>query len=131
MDCKGEYSTGILIGEASEPKKANKISRFFENCPYKVFDQVKGNNLFIVFSLPKDHEWWLLEIKENPETTIGLLKADVFFSDQFNIQSPFEKDEIEPTLEKSPCDTDCSKCHFYKKRCEGCPATVFYLKGRK
>lgn len=77
----------------------------------------------LVFYMPEDHAWWLEEIKENPEETLGLKEADVFFSDEFE---GLRDTDLKKDLEKGPCGTDCQRCRFYPDECKGCPSTVYY-----
>ncbi|MFP4052001.1 MAG: hypothetical protein ACLFVB_09725 [Thermoplasmata archaeon] len=74
--------------------------------------------------MPEDHAWWLEEIKENPENTLGLKEADVFFTDRFDalLSLGYKKG-----LEQAPCGTDCEECEFYPDECNGCPSTIYYM----
>lgn len=74
--------------------------------------------------MPEDHTWWLEEIKENPEDTLGLKEADVFFTDRFDTLLSLE---YKKGLEQAPCGTDCEGCEFYPDECNGCPSTIYYM----
>ena len=115
---------GILVGKCEDEKGAERISNLFDGCPYNISNRAENKFLTFIFYIPKDHVWWLEEIKKNPEGTLGLKKADVSFSDEFDnlIDIEYEKD-----LEEAPCGTDCEDCEFYPDECTGCPSTVYYI----
>ena len=50
---------GILIGYAGDKENVERINSTFNECPYKIHNVVKGNHLFVIFSIPDDHCWWL------------------------------------------------------------------------
>ena len=117
---------GILVGEASSPEKARLIMEDGLRCPYTVTYALSGNTIVGIFSVPIGHEWWLEWVEKDPQETIGLEHAELFFSKKSKASSPWSRGETKPILEQAPCGADCIGCKKYDKECEGCPATVYY-----
>jgi len=115
---------GTLVGKCEDETSAERISNLFEKCPYNISNKAENKFITLLFYIPEDHAWWIKEIKQDPEGTLGLKKADVFFSDEFDslIDVEYEKD-----LEEAPCGTDCGNCEFYPDECTGCPSTVYHM----
>jgi hypothetical protein len=118
---------GILVGTAVDTDKARKIGAFLESCPYCALSTSKDDTVFAVLTIPHEHKWWLESIKEQPENTVGLENADVFYATAVKAPSPWSAGKVEPTMDKSPCGAECQGCRVYKKACRGCPATVHYV----
>lgn len=93
---------GILIGKGEDEKGTERISNLFDECPYNILNKAENKFLTLIFYIPEDHVWWLEEIKENPEKTLGLKEADVFFTDRFDNLSNIN---FQKNLDISPCGT--------------------------
>jgi hypothetical protein len=118
---------GVLLGEAPTSAKAQRLADIFQPCPYCVSCTSARRTVIGVFTLPPDHGWWLEGIAEQPEETLGLKRAEVFFTQQIEASSPWTRGEVKPKLERAPCGTDCRECPWYPQECEGCPATLHYV----
>jgi hypothetical protein len=119
--------SGILIGKTSKSSKAKAIAGFFRKCPYCAFCTHDGCTLIATFSLPHHHRWWLSSIQKHPQETVGLDRAEVFFTKYIEVSSPWKSGAVKPRLKKAPCGADCQKCPVYRKKCPGCIATKCYL----
>ncbi len=118
---------GIVVGTAENRDKAKKISVFFGSCPYCAMSASKEDTILAVLTIPHEHKWWLESIKEKPKGTVGLEKAEVFYTSGVNATSPWSGGKVEPVLDRSPCGAQCPGCPVYKKECRGCPATLHCL----
>jgi hypothetical protein len=128
MTEKKKVAFCILVGTATNNRKAAGISRFFEKCPFCVFSTSKDNTIFTVLAVPFDHKWWVQSISDHPKDTVGLEKAEVFYPENIEVASPWSIGEVKPELDKPPCGAECLTCRVYKKACPGCPATKHYVK---
>jgi len=117
---------GILIGKASDKKKAAKISGFFEKCPYCAVSINTDDKVVAVLTIPQEHKWWLDAIAEQPQGTVGFESAEVFYADTLEFKSTWSAGQVKPELDKPPCGADCIGCPVYRKACPGCPATKSY-----
>lgn len=106
---------GVLLGKTESVDKTEDICSLFDDCPYSLINVVKDELMVVLFSLTENHRWWLEEVEKQPENTLGLSSAEVFFSE--DIGTVPRKVE---SREETPCGTDCKRCKFYLKRCEGC-----------
>lgn len=114
---------GVLLGEASTRAQAALISSRYHSCPYCVSLVSAGHTVIGVFSIPPDQRWWLEWVAEHPNETLGLERAEVFFTQKVTASSPWSCGKVSPTLEQAPCGADCQECPAYHTRCGGCPAT--------
>ncbi len=112
---------GLMVGEAPNVEKAEEICKLFEGCPYKKINTAKDRQVLILFSIPEDHRWWLEGLEREPEKTLGLSEAKVFFSEM-----PEYPLEVADQREDAPCGSDCKKCDFFDEMCNGCPSVYGY-----
>ncbi len=126
-ETKAKPIVGVLLGDAATPTKAASIADTYGQCPYCVCYVSAGHTVIGVFSFPSDHRWWLEWVAENPEGTIGLRYAEVFFAHAVEASSSWGRGEVRPNLNQAPCGADCRECLKYREACEGCPATHNYL----
>ena len=108
---------GVLVGRTEDEDDAEKICGIFDDCPYCVMNVVKERMLVLLFSIPEDHRWWLEGIEKEPERTLGLSQAEIFFSERF--------DDLKKKIvsrEEPPCGSDCESCESYLEECSGCPS---------
>lgn len=124
-----EAIIGLLLGEVTTHKKAKLIADTYAQCPYCVSYISAGCTVIGVFSIPQDHQWWLEWVAKNPEETLGLRCAEVFFTKKVEASSPWSRGEAKASIEKAPCGADCEECFRYQKECGGCPATRHYDDG--
>ena len=118
---------GVLLGQAPTSEKAALIAETCRQCPYCVSYVSAGRTVIGVFSLPPDHRWWLEWVAEHPEETLGLKRAEVFFTQQIETSSPWTRGEVRPHLERAPCEANCRECPTHHQKCVGCPATRHYV----
>ncbi|MBS3782221.1 MAG: hypothetical protein KGY66_06115 [Candidatus Thermoplasmatota archaeon] len=104
------------MGKTESVDKTEDICGLFDDCPYSVLNFVKDELMVVIFSLPEDHRWWLEEVEKRPEKTLGLSLAEIFFSEHMGGVS---REAVK--REETPYGTECERCKFYLKRCEGCP----------
>ncbi|OGU60376.1 MAG: hypothetical protein A2V66_11560 [Ignavibacteria bacterium RBG_13_36_8] len=122
-----ESIIGILIGEAPDNNKASSIVNIYKKCPYCFSYSINGKIIQGIYTLPPDHKWWLNWVADEPMETMGLKKADVFFSRKIKATSQWLRGEATPTQQKAPCGAQCWECSKYLKECKGCPATLYHL----
>jgi len=115
----------LLFGEAETEKKAKRIARTYQNCPYINFMATKENQLFATFFLPERQRWWIEYVGKKPKETLELEKAEITIVDVVKYPKQL-KIRLPKKLQKfSPCGSNCGICPTYEK-CLGCPATIFY-----
>lgn len=114
---------GILIGKTSDKEKADKISGYFEKCPYCAVSTSTDDKVVAVFTIPQEHKWWLDSIGEQPQATVGFESAEVFYADKIDVENIWSSGQVKPELDKAPCGANCIGCPVYRKACPGCPAT--------
>jgi hypothetical protein len=120
-------AVGVLIGDSPIDTKATAIADTYRKCPYCVSYASAGRTVVGLFSVPPDHRWWLQWVADDPEGTLGLQRAEVFFAQAVEALSPWSRGEVKPSLERAPCAADCPDCPRYRHQCAGCPATRHYL----
>jgi len=120
-------AVGVLIGDSPTDTKAASIADTYRKCPYCVSYASARRTVVGLFSLPPDHRWWLEWVADDPEGTLGLQRAEVFFAQAVEALSPWSRGEVKPSLERAPCAADCRDCPRYRDQCGGCPATRHYL----
>ena len=116
-----ESITAILIGDGPSSEEAKSMS-----CPYCCIYTSSGNTVVGVFSSPPERRRWL-ELLEKKPSVAGLRCVEIFFSQNVEAQSPWSLGEVFPNKHIAPCGTECGSCQWYKKECEGCPSTKYYL----
>lgn len=116
----------VLFGNTEDDEKAQTAARLTQGCPYIAHYATAGNTVIGVFALPATKRWWIEYPQEHPEA-LGLTRAVVLITDQVTASSPWSRGEVKPVANISPCHSDCRKCPHYGTRCQGCPATEFYL----
>lgn len=124
---KKESITGILIGDAATPEKAEQIVNTYKKCPYCSGFFNTGKNIVALFAIPKENKWWLNWVAEQPNETIGLKHAAVFFTCKVKANCSWLKGDLIPTQQKSPCGAQCWECPKYLNDCKGCPSTLYHL----
>ena len=123
---KPESVLGVLIGRAHTSSKAKSIAKWFSRCPYCLSCTNEENLIIGVLSIPSHHRWWLTSISKHPKETVGLQKAEVFFTRHMKAISKGISEQVKPVLRRAPCGADCHGCPVYHKKCRGCPATKYY-----
>ncbi|MBU7030970.1 MAG: hypothetical protein HXS53_00440 [Theionarchaea archaeon] len=119
-------STGILIGEAPTSENAENIVNHGKKCPYSAHYMSIDTLIMGLFVMPSDHTPWLTYLEDHPDV-MGLNRAEVFLTKNVQASSPWSRGEVNPLLERAPCDSPpCTGCPLYTKECNGCPATVYY-----
>ncbi len=118
---------GVVVGVADSRAKAAKIAKMLGPCPYCALFKNEEGLTAGIFVIPENLKWWLECVQERPRETFGMARAKVFFTEQMGITSPYSRGEVEPVAEIAPCGANCRECSSYKKKCEGCPATEYYI----
>jgi hypothetical protein len=126
--CNKETIVGILLGEII-PDKAAALCEIAIKCPYCSSLSQSAGTILGLYVIPKENRWWLEWVKQEPTDTLGLLKAEVYFTQRILASSPWSRGEIQSILEKAPCEANCLECIMYLKKCPGCPATQ-HFRGR-
>jgi hypothetical protein len=121
---------GVLLGYAPTPEKALEIAETHRKCPYCVSYRSAGRSVTGVFVVPHEHRWWLQWVADAPQEALGLESATLFFPQAVEASSPWARGAVSPSMDQAPCEIDCSECSWYKKDCQGCPATRYYLSDR-
>lgn len=117
----------ILTGGAASVSAASEHVARSASCPYAASYTQEGELVKAVFVLPAEKESWI-HVEDQPEL-LGLEWVEVVTSKEVNTESPWSRGEVQPVLKVSPCGSKCEGCPQYRERCQGCPATVFYLEG--
>ena len=118
---------GVLLGEAPTAAKAALMANRYRQCPYCVSFASADVTVVAVYAIPPDHRWWLEWVEKQPQETLGLERAEVFFAQQVRASSPWSRGDVEAKLERGPCGADCQDCSHYHKECTGCPATQHFV----
>lgn len=126
---KAPQLVGVLLGNSVTAEESALIAERYGGCPYCVSYTSAGCTVIGVFSLPADHRWWLEWVAQNPEETLGLTRAEVFFGQTVKALSPWARGDVKPESGQAPCRAKCTECPRYRQECEGCPATRDYLGG--
>jgi hypothetical protein len=120
----------VLLGYASTPAKAAQIVDTYHRCPYCVSYRGSGRMVTGVFSIPPEHRWWLEWVADAPEETLGLEYAAIFYPQAVEAFSPWARGEVKSDRDQAPCQADCRECPRYGEDCKGCPATLYYMRGK-
>ncbi len=116
----------LLLGEAPTEAAAEKIAEVFSGCPYVYFLSAFGRMVVGVFYLENSRAWWLQVVAENPEVTLGLVRAAVYVTDRPAFPFRTAPREIPPEGDRAPCGAYCPECPRYRQGCPGCPASPFF-----
>lgn len=116
-----KHIVGLLLGKGPTCEEAKSMT-----CPYCVLYHCSDDIVTGVFSIPTNRRWWLESLEKDPSLA-GLAKAEVFFAEKVEAQSPWSLGQVIAKMDKAPCGADCESCRFYQKECEGCPSTKYYL----
>jgi hypothetical protein len=119
---------GVVLGQADTTLKAAEIAAKYAKCPYCASFSSIGKSAMGVFTLPQDRRWWLESIADDPAAKLGLKTAEVLETSVLDASSPWTRGEVHPNLHPAPCGVDCRKCVCYCKPCEGCPATLDFVR---
>lgn len=116
----------LLVGEAPTEAAAEKIAEVFSGCPYVYFLSAFGRMVVGVFYADDERVWWLQAVAENPEVTLGLVRAAVYVTDRPAFPLRMEPRVSPPEGDRAPCGAYCPECPRYGKECRGCPASPFW-----
>ena len=116
----------VLLGKAPTPAKAALMANRYQQCHYCVSFVSADTMIVAVYTIPSGHRWWLEWVEKQPQETLGLERAEVFFARQIQASSPWSRGQVEAKLEQGPCGANCQECPLYRKECAGCPATRHY-----
>jgi hypothetical protein len=125
-----EQKCYLLLGEAPTEAAAEKIAEVFAGCPYVYFLAAFGRMVVGVFYSDDERAWWLKAVAENPEITLGLVRAAVYVTDRPAFPLRVEPRLSEPYGDRAPCGAYCPECPRYGKDCFGCPASPFFKAGQ-
>lgn len=116
----------LLLGEAPTEAAAEKIAEVFAGCPYVYFLSAFGRMVVGIFYAEDERAWWLKAVAENPEITLGLVRAAVYVTDRPTFPLRMEPRASEPEGDRAPCGACCPECPRYGQECPGCPASPFF-----
>lgn len=119
------FICALLCGEGETKAKTNQVAQSYENCPYVNFMATKGKELICIYYLPKQQKWWIETIEKNPQKTLGLNKAQLYFIENLKYPKRMNLRLPKKLLDISPCGANCGICTSSEK-CTCCPATVYY-----
>lgn len=117
---------GIMVGKTANSHQAQKMTTQYAECPYAALITHSGSTVIGLFTLPEDHTWWLKEIEKAPDKTLGFTYAEVFFTRNIFVESPWSMNQCTYNQKTAPCGSTCQSCSAYQKKCKGCPSTVHY-----
>ncbi len=115
----------LLCGKGGTEEITNQIVKSYKNCPYVYFMATKGREIYSVYFLPEKQKWWIESIEKNPQKTLGLNKAQLYFIENLQYPKRMKLRLPKKLLELSPCGANCGICPSSEK-CSCCPATVYY-----
>lgn len=121
-----EQKCYLLLGEAPTKAAAEKIAEVFSDCPYVYFLAAFDRMVVGVFYFGNERAWWLRAVAENPQITLGLVRAAVYVTDRPAFPFRVTPREIPVAGDHAPCGAYCPECPRYKKDCPGCPASPFF-----
>lgn len=116
----------LLLGEAPTEAAAGKIAEVFAGCPYVYFLSAFGRTVVGVFYMEDDRAWWLRVVAENPQITLGLVRAAIYVTDRPAFPLRMEPRVAEAGGDRAPCGAYCPECPRYGQDCPGCPASPFF-----
>lgn len=111
----------LLLGEAPTEEAAEKIAEVLAPCPYVYFLSAFGRMVVGVFFLGQDREWWLRAVAEDPEATMGLVRAALYVRGNPAFPAGMEPRVGPGNSDRSPCGASCPDCPRYQNPCPGCP----------
>jgi len=117
----------ILTGKAADARQAQKAAEAAQACPYTAFFAARENTVLGVFCLPRSQQDWLEYPLQKPDFLQGLKDVTAVVTDQVKAASPWSIGQTQPDGEVTPCGRNCEECPHYRQRCQGCPATIFFL----
>jgi len=117
----------LLLGEAPTKEAAARIAEVFSGCPYVYFMGAFGEMVVGIYYLSGEHQWWLQAVAENPQATLGLVRAALYVTDRPVFPAGMEPRIPKERGERSPCGAYCPECPRYRDPCRGCPASRHFL----
>jgi hypothetical protein len=121
-----ETIVGILLGQI-KTENVTKLCETVSKYPYCTSFSHSSDTVLGLYVIPKNHCWWLEWVEQEPQETLGLDKAEVFFIQAILTSSPWSRGEVQAKLEKAPYGANCLECAMYTKKCLGCPGTQYFL----
>ena len=122
------HLVGVVLGQADTSLKAAEIAKKYSKCPYCASFSSSGKSAMGVFTLPQERRWWLESLADDAGARLGLKTAEVLETSVLDASSPWTRGEVTPNLHPAPCGVDCRHCASYGKACDGCPATLDFLR---
>lgn len=121
-----EQKCYLLLGEAPTEAAAEKIAEVFADCPYVYFLSAFGRMVVGIFYMEDARAWWLQAVAENPQITLGLVRAAVYVTDRPAFPVRMEPRNAHLPGDRAPCGAYCPECPRYQNPCPGCPASPFF-----
>lgn len=122
------HLVGVVLGQADTSLKAAEIAKKYAKCPYCASFSSSGKSAMGVFALPQDRRWWLESVADDPGARMGLKTVEVLETSVLDASSPWTRGEVNANLHPAPCGVDCRQCVCYGNPCDGCPATLDFLR---
>lgn len=125
---KKGYKTAVCCIRAENMERAAELADTFKNCPRVVFAMTATGPYNLILALVAKDAVMLRNTIENDIRPLpGVDNMDISIGDA-PLVPDFLDIKIRDKLDKAPCGTKpCNECYLYEKKCEGCPATTYFI----
>jgi|Deesub1362B_J571_1020462.scaffolds.fasta_scaffold01381_10 DNA-binding Lrp family transcriptional regulator len=114
--------------EAKNMEEAMKLADAFKKCPRVVFAMTMTGSYNLLLIIAGRTTTLLENTIENDIRPMPGIKRMEISIGEAPIVPEFIDVDIPERFDKPPCGTKpCIECYLYEKKCEGCPATDFWL----
>jgi DNA-binding Lrp family transcriptional regulator len=125
---KKGYKTAVCCINAETMEYASKLADAFKDCPRVVFAVTATGAYNLIMALvAKDADMLQNTIENDIRPLQGINSMDISIGDA-PLSPDFLDIKIVDKMDKAPCGAKpCIECYLYEKKCEGCPATTYFM----
>jgi DNA-binding Lrp family transcriptional regulator len=125
---KRGYKTAVCCIRAETMEDATKLADALKDCPRVVFAITSTGAYNLIIALVAKNADMLQNTIENDIRPLpGIKGMEVSIGDA-PIVPEFLDIRIVDRRDRAPCGTKpCNQCYLYERKCEGCPATNYFL----
>jgi|Deesub1362A_J573_1020465.scaffolds.fasta_scaffold00131_32 DNA-binding Lrp family transcriptional regulator len=124
---KKKWKTAVCNIQVSSMEEALKLADTFKNCPRVIFaTTMTGAYNLILILVAKDTAVLESAIENGIRPVSSIKKLDISIGEA-PILPGFLDIRINPVSKEPPCgEKSCSECYLYERKCDGCPATIYW-----